>query len=397
MRGERRRPLRVRIPSDDEPPLRPCRALAPRLVRVSNHCNWEQGLYNMMRAFTPSVRRSTFALLAVLAGASCDRADSPMEPTDAPAAAATTDSTTSADTSTAATDSLAPAFATISYTGLAYGAFGLWDGATSFEWGPAPFTGSHDNTFANSIVTRINTARQKKQRLILAMTGGPSSNFKTDGKFDLAKWKNRMNTFKTSTIKNAVAAGVADGTIIGNTIMDEPETKQWGGVMTKPLLDNMATYVKDIFPTLPVGVNHGGPGYKWRTWERYQVVDYTLNQYMWQTTSGNITAWRDAVIDRARTEGVTPAFSLNLLNGGVPDNSGTWDCAGTGGKGTRDRKCRMTADQVSKYGKAVGPSGCFMLMWRYDDAFMAKSANVSAFKDVASLLATKARRACRRS
>jgi hypothetical protein len=356
----------------------------------------------MIRGFTLAVRRSSLALFAVLAGASCDNTDSLNSPSETPTAASTTDSATFVDTSaavdslSAATDSLVPAFSTISYTGIPYGPLGLWDG-TGFEWGPAPFTTSQDNTFASSIVSRINAARLTKQRLVLAMTGGPSSNFTTNGKFDLSKWKNRMNTFNTSTIKNAVAAGVADGTIIGNSVMDEPETKQWGGVMTKPLLDQMATYVKNIFPTLRAGVNHGGPGYKWRTWERYQVVDYTLNQYMWQTTSGNIGAWRDAVISRAKTDGVTPAFSLNLLNGGVPDNTGDWDCKGTGGKGTRSRKCRMTADQVSQYGKAVGPSGCAMLMWRYDDAFMSKSANVDAFRSVASLLATKAQRACRRS
>ena len=295
----------------------------------------------------------------------------------------------------ALTDSLAPAYATISYTGIPYGPMGLWEGV-GFEWGPAPFTVSHDNTFANSIVSRINAARQKKQRLILAMTGGPSSNFKTNGKFDLGKWKNRMNLFKTSTIKNAVAAGVADGTIVGNSVMDEPETKQWGGVMTKPLIDQMATYVKNIFPTLPVGVNMGAPGYKWRTWERYRVVDYTANQYMWRATSGNIGAWRNAVLDRAQVEGVRTAFSLNLLNGGVVDNTGAWDCTGTGGKGTTAYRCRMTADQVRTWGRAIGPYGCAMLMWRYDDAFMAKSANQVAFRDVASLLASKTRRSCRR-
>jgi hypothetical protein len=206
-----------------------------------------------------------------------------------------------------------------------------------------------------------------------------------------------MDTFRTPTIKNAVAAAVTDGTIVGNTLMNEPETPQWGGVMTKPLLDQMAAYVKGIFPTLPVGVNHGAPGYKWRTWERYQKVDYTLNQYMWQNNGGNIAAWRDAVLDRAKIEGVKVAFSLNLLDGGVPDNTGTWDCAGTGGKGTRSGKCRMTADQVKNYGRTVGPSGCFMLNWEYDDAFMSKSANVDAFRSVASLLATMSPRSCRRA
>jgi hypothetical protein len=359
----------------------------------------------MFRIFSPAVRGSVALLAGVLGTASCN-SDSSTEPTTVAAAdsvslpataspAETPDSTALADSLTAV-DGVTPAYALYGSTGVPYGPMGLWAG-TSLEWGPAPFTLSHDNTFANSIVARISAARQKRQRLVLAMTGGPSSNFKSDGKFSLTKWKNRMNTFKTSAIKNAVAAGVSDGTIVGNTLIDEPETKQWGGNITKPLLDQMASYVKGIFPTLKVGVNHGAPGYQWRTGERYRVVDYTLNQYMWQNNGGRIAAWRDAVISRARIDGVTPAFSLNLLNGGVPDNSGTWDCTGTGGKGTRDRKCRMTADQVASYGKAVGPSGCFMMMWQYDDAFMSKSANVTAFRSVASYLATKTRKTCRRT
>ena len=44
----------------------------------------------------------------------------------------------------------------------------------------------------------------------------------------------------------------------------------------------------------------------------------------------------------------------------------------------------------------AGPYGCALLMWRYDDAFMSKSANVTAFKNVASLLNSKPRRSCRR-
>jgi len=360
----------------------------------------------MIRTFSPSIRRSALALLAVLAGTSCDKTDTLSAPSETPAAVADGDSIAASDSTAAGdagaaedtlalTDSLATAYATVSYSGLPYGPIGLWAG-TDFEWGPGPFTSSQDNTFANMIVTRINTARLKKQRLVLAMTGGPSTDFTTGGKFDFGKWKNRMNTFKTSAIQNAVAAGVADGTILGNTVIDEPETPKWGGVVTKSLIDQMATYVKNIFPTIPVGINQGGAGYKWRTTEQFRVLDYVLHQYQWTATSGNISAWRDAVLSRARTDGVTPAFSLNLLNGGVQDRSGTWDCPGTGGKGTRFPNCRMTADQVKSWGQAIGPSGCFMTMWRYDDAFMSKSANQTAFRDVASLLATKSRRSCRR-
>ena len=123
----------------------------------------------MIRSFTPTVCRAAVALLAVLAGASCDHADMPNSPTETPPATTAADSGTLADT-VALADPLAPA--SVSYSGLPYGPIGLWKGTTDFEWGPAPFTSSQDNTYANSIVSRINTARLKKQRLILAMTGG---------------------------------------------------------------------------------------------------------------------------------------------------------------------------------------------------------------------------------
>jgi hypothetical protein len=158
----------------------------------------------------------------------------------------------------------------------------------------------------------------------------------------------------------------------------------------------MATYVKNMFPTLPVGIAYGAPGYQWRSGERYKVVDWVISQYQWSFNQGGITAWRDIILNWSRAEGVTPVFSLNIINGGINDNTGAWDCAGTGGKGTITRSCRMTADQVRTWGNAIGPSGCAMLMWRYDGAFMSSAANQSAFRDVASLLNSKPRRSCER-
>ena len=89
-------------------------------------------------------------------------------------------------------------------------------------------------------------------------------------------------------------------------------------------------------------------------------------------------------------------FALNLLNGGVRDQTGGWDCPNTGGKGTRTSYCRMTADQVRTYGRAVGPSGCAMMMWRYDAAYMANSDNQLAFTDIATLAASKPKPTCKR-
>lgn len=291
-----------------------------------------------------------------------------------------------------------PASILAAYVGIPYGPIGLWT-MNKLNWGPKPFTGSMNFTNADTLVLQINAARNKGQRVIVAMTGGPSSRYTTNGQFDLTKWKNTMNTFNKSALKTAVAAAVSDGTLIGNTMIDEPETKQWGTVLTKPKLDQMAAYVKTIFPTLPVGVNHGPPGYKWRSSERYTKVDYAVYQYAYWVTKGNVIAWRDAVLTQARLDGVTPGLSVNILNGGAPDQGdGVYDCKGTGqaGLGTRYPNCRMTTDQLRTWGKALVPNGCVMLMWRFNATYMNNLANQNAFNEIAAVAASKPRRSCKR-
>jgi hypothetical protein len=303
-----------------------------------------------------------------------------------------------ADTS-AVTVVLASTGGTSTSTGIPFGPFGLWNSYTSVSWGPTPFTASQNYTDPAGIVTQIAAARSQKQHLVLAMTGGPHDNYMTNGAFDYTKWKNRMDLFNTSTIRTAVAAGVADGTIVGNSIMDEPEHKSWGGVMTKPMLDQMAAYAKAIFPTLPVGVNHGPVGYyAWRPTEHYRVVDYVNNQYNWWVTSGDVAAWRSKVLAQAASDGVQVSFGLNVLDGGVQDKDGTYDCTGPGqaGKGTFGSNCRMTAQQLRDWGTALGTSGCALLMWKYDGTFASRSDNQDAFRSLATVLGSSPAKPCRR-
>lgn len=330
-----------------------------------------------MRRLSAAARAALLLLLSVPL-ASCDESDGPSSPgtalpADVPATAAA-----------------------VSYSGIPFGPYDLWGSTTGLKWGPAPFTVSHDNAYLpTSLVQRIDAARRKRVRLVLVLTGGPN-NVTTNGKFDLGKWKSRMNKLNTTAIKKAVADGVADGTVVANKLLDEPEHPKYGGVLTKAMIDEMATYARKIFPTLPMGVGHGAPGFKWRSGERYKSLDWVGVQYVWGYNKGNIGAWRNQVLNFAKTNGVRPMFGLNILNGGVPDTKGAWDCAGTGGKGTRAPNCRMTAEQVRTWGRAIGPSGCALLMWQYDQAFMSNAANQAAFKDVASLLNSKPRGNCRR-
>jgi hypothetical protein len=56
----------------------------------------------------------------------------------------------------------------------------------------------------------------------------------------------------------------------------------------------------------------------------------------------------------------------------------------------------MTADQVREWGLILGPVGCGLFMWRYDDAYISKTENQRAFKDVAAGMAAAPAKTCHR-
>ena len=277
--------------------------------------------------------------------------------------------------------------------GVPFGPFSFWSNGT-VQWGPGPLTASGGQSSPGGVVTQINAARTLGLKLVLCLAGCAHEPVKTNGVFDLAKWKAAVTLYNTSAIRTAIAAAVADGTVLGNEMIDEPEITDWGNggasPITKATLDGMATYARQYFPTLTQGIGQGGAAfYTWRATERYHVLDFVISQFAYR--NGDMATYRTKVLAQAALDGVTAGFSLNLLNGGTPGTT----CAA--GVGTSAGLCRMTATQVRDYGRALGPSGCVMTMWKYDDAFFGRSDNQQAFRDVAAALATVPRKACRRT
>lgn len=273
--------------------------------------------------------------------------------------------------------------------GTPFGPDGLWYSYTKMNKGHQLFTASINSDSPYGIIKRINAARASNHQLVLTMTGGGHKNYVTRGRFDFGKWKRRMDGYRTPAIKAAVQRGLADGTVIVNNMMDEPNHPDWGGVMNKALLDRMASYVKSIFPGLPAGVSIR---WDWRPNERYRVVDYILTQYV--TRFGSAAAWRDQALVAAKKNGIKLVFSFNPLNGGTRIKN--CPLGKTGGKGTYNGNCRMTPAQIRDAGYALGGSGCALLMWRYDASFMSKAANARAFQDVKNRLAGNPRKSCAR-
>jgi hypothetical protein len=262
----------------------------------------------------------------------------------------------------------------------------------------APFTWTVDGTDPAQIVQQINTARNNHIKYALVMTGGAHSNYITDGKFDLNKWKARQNSFNTSAIKSAVATGVSDGTIPFAVLMDEPNHSSWGGVMTHALLDEMSRYTKSIFPTLKTGVD---VTYTWQSTSVYQSVDVMTTQYAGTDRSGiDPVTYRTRAVSSAAAQKVALFFSINILNGGDDLRSSGCPTPETGGTGTIENGvllgCRMTPAQVQSYGDALlaAPEACGLKMWRWDDAFMAIGANQNAFNHLAATAAAHAAKPC---
>ncbi|MFL5490125.1 MAG: hypothetical protein ACJ8AV_01840, partial [Gemmatimonadales bacterium] len=103
-------------------------------------------------------------------------------------------------------------------------------------------------------------------------------------------------------------------------------------------------------------------------------------------------------LDLGRRDGLGIIFSMNILNGGfLAAKDGLWYCPldTTGGRGSYDPNCRMTAQQVREWGILLGSAGCGLMMWQYDDAFMANVDNQRAFRDVAAVLASLPAKSCR--
>lgn len=279
-------------------------------------------------------------------------------------------------------DSLSPPLPPVAHSGIPFGPFDLF---TSWE---APAVSGFGGTIMyvrpGTVIMLLNSMRAHNIRAFLKLTGEPHAAYMTDGKFDFAKWKAGTDQYDTPAIKAAITAAVAEGTLLGYSMIDEPNRYDWNGSVDKATLDRMATYSKSIFPTLPTAAVLP---YSWRPTERYQVMDVMIAG-TWKPTL-TPQAFRDSAIATAKANGIGLAFALNIM--AAPQVPGCEP------RSPGSRTCLMTPGQIKEWGVTLGEASCGMFMWTYDEALFARSAYVPAFEHVAEKLAAHPVRTCRRS
>jgi hypothetical protein len=284
--------------------------------------------------------------------------------------------------------------------GIPYGHYGMWS-ADQIVSG-APFTLGMGTTAPQNIVALLANLRARRIKAFINLFGGGATEYLgADGKFDLARWTAKLAEYDTPVIRAAIFTAWQEGTLLGFPVLDEPHNPKWNGGLTgKAMVDGMCATVAGQYPGIPTGVTHQPDLF--HPSQSYTVCDFLINQYVWRKPAedpGNVALFLEQAKTYSARDGIAMVFSLNILNGSFQaPRDGLWNCpTTTAGRGTDEPNCRMTATQIRDWGLTLGPHGCAMLMWTYNDAFMAKADNQSAFADIAAALAPLPPKACVRS
>jgi len=149
----------------------------------------------------------------------------------------------------------------------------------------------------------------------------------------------------------------------------------------------MCRYVKNIFPTLPVGVLHDHRIFEPE--KGYRHCEFLVSQY--RLSKGDVRDFREGGLAFAKRYNMSIIFSLNVIHGGNPGTT----CLKLGDD-PRGNLCPMSADQLRDWGVTLGSAACGLLMWRYYPQYIEKPEIQSALQDVATALARIPRKSCGR-
>jgi hypothetical protein len=300
-------------------------------------------------------------------------------PTDS--SAVPTDSTSIPSDSTGAATST---FAAGTQPGIVFGSYGM---------DPANLNSIHTGALRGGGITETNVLqflaamKAKGGRLVLKMCNGEDKYVKNaDGTFSLTKWKSLVDRFR----KVNLGPYIADGTLLGHFLIDEPHrAAKWGG---KPIpqatVEAMAAYSKQIWPTLPTLVRVV-PSWLASAPVAYTALDAGWLQYGYG--KGDPAQMVASETSIAKQKGLGLLIGLNILDGG----SGS-----SGVRGWSSGKWAMTATEIRNYGSALLSQSyaCGFFNWTYQyfgPTYYARSDIKSAMTDLSNKARAHARTSCR--
>jgi hypothetical protein len=261
---------------------------------------------------------------------------------------------------------------------FAFGPFDMYRGPDAAEG----FTAGVSYADPKGLVALLAKLHANQQHAFLALTGGGHDPYITRGRFDLDRWEAGVDRYRAPALYGALESAVTDGTVLGYTMLDEPSHPSWGGALTKATVDSMAAYCKATLPFMLCGVT---ADYRWRSDERYHLVDFIIAQTWKEKQSPS--AFRDAAVEMARGNGVALVLSINLFA-----------AAPTPGCELSHERCLMRPAEVRDWGRTFlsEPYACGVMLWRYDPDMWERPEYQAQFQNLKDLARRREGKRCGR-
>jgi hypothetical protein len=254
------------------------------------------------------------------------------------------------------------------------------------EFAP-PFTSALRNgSDPADVIPVLDAARKAGIKVYLNMFVSRRHIQNPDGSFSLDRWKQRIDRFQNLGLEPYIT----DGTLAGNYLMDEPDSRgKWNG-QSVPFADieAAAAYSKQLWPGLTTMIR-ADPLFLQKAPFRWVYLDAAWAQYTNRKGAVEDYARRHAAA--AKALGLGLVVGLNLLDGG--DGS-------SGLEGTKVKYSAMSAEEVMHYGSVLlrEPGACALLLWKYDRedrAYFLRPEIRAALETVGLLAATHPASSCK--
>lgn len=257
----------------------------------------------------------------------------------------------------------------------------------------APYTGALRALWPSSTVAELNAARAAGFRIVVSMAGDRSYYTNSNGTFNLALWRKRIDLYRRFNLQSYAS----DGTVIGHYLVDEPYCAAcWGGrTISAAQIDEMARYSKSIWPKLPTMVR-SPPTLLAQQNYRYLDVAWAQWEGPLHVPSTRMTPeqFRDRETAAAKARGLGLVFGMNYLDAG----DGSSRIAGTYKNATSPKvnRWQMSATEVKRVGTvfAAASYACAVLSWKYSTTFLSRPGMTSAISQVSSVATNRGRLSC---
>lgn len=245
-------------------------------------------------------------------------------------------------------------------------------------------TGLVEAPTPSNLLTFLSQLRARGGRVLIKLGGNEKTYKNDDGTFNLTKWKNNVDRYRGIDFSSYVA----DGTIVGHFLVDEPHFKgRWGDRgISQSVVEEAARHSKLRWSRMPTLVN--APA----NWLASVPVTYVHLDAAWamyrSKTSSSPGDWVAQQVKRAKSKKLGLVAGLNVLDGGN---------GSSGIRGTQPRTWAMSAAELRKYGSALLGNGyvCAFSMWRYSDSYYTRPDIRSAMADLSTKARDHARTSCR--